>query len=62
MKDNKILEKTREQINKEQINIEIEIIINENLYKKNMITSEMYNIVNEKLLKIKSNKKFANTT
>lgn len=47
---------------KEEINIDIEIIINQNLYEKKIITSEMYNKVNEKLLKIKNNIKYANTT
>lgn len=47
---------------KEEINIDIELIINQNLYKKNIITSEMYNKVNEKLLKLKNNIKYTNTT
>lgn len=47
---------------KEEINIDIELIINQNLYEKKIITSEMYNKVNEKLLKIKNNIKYTNTT
>ena len=39
---------------KEEIKIEIEMIINQNLYEKKIITSEMYNKVNERLLKMKS--------
>lgn len=47
---------------KEEINIDIELIINQNLYEKKIITSEMYNKVNEKLLKLKNNIKYTNTT
>jgi hypothetical protein len=49
---------------KEEMNIDIEIIINQGLYDKKIITSEMYNKVNEKLLKLKnkSKNKYANTT
>lgn len=47
---------------KEEINIDIELIINKNLYEKNIITNEMYNKVNEKLLKLKNNIKYMNTT
>lgn len=47
---------------KEEINIDIELIINKNLYEKNIITNEMYNKVNEKLLKLKNNIKYVNTT
>ena len=34
---------------KEEINIDIELIINQNLYEKKIITSEMYNKVNENI-------------
>jgi hypothetical protein len=49
---------------KEEMNIDIEIIINQGLYDKKIITSEMYNKVNEKLLKLKNKNKnkYANTT
>ena len=36
----------------EQINYEIELILNENLYKKKVITEDIYKKVNEKLLKL----------
>lgn len=36
----------------EQINYEIELILNENLYKKNIITEDIYKKVNEKLIKL----------
>ena len=38
----------------EEVNIDIELILNQNLYDKKNITSDIYNIVNEKLLKMKS--------
>lgn len=48
------------------INYEIELIINENLYKKNIITDDIYKKVNEKLIKLirnsKANKKPINDT
>lgn len=36
----------------EQINYEIELILNENLYKKNIITEDVYKKVNERLIKL----------
>lgn len=36
----------------EQINYEIEIILNENLYKKKIITEDIYKKTNERLLKL----------
>ncbi len=47
---------------KDEVNIDIELIINQNLYEKKIITTEMYNKVNEKLLKLKNNIKYVNTT
>ena len=47
---------------KEEVNIDIELIINQNLYEKKIITTEMYNKVNEKLLRLKNNIKYVNTT
>ena len=47
---------------KDEVNIDIELIINQNLYEKRIITTEMYNKVNEKLLKLKNNIKYVNTT
>lgn len=46
---------------KDEVNIDIELIINQNLYEKKIITTEMYNKVNEKLLKLKNNIKYVNT-
>lgn len=57
MQKTKLKEKT-----KEEINIDIELIINKNLYEKKIITTEMYNKVNEKLLRLKNNIKYVNTT
>lgn len=37
---------------KEQINYEIELLLNENLYKKKIITEDIYKKVNEKLLNL----------
>lgn len=37
---------------KEQINYEIELILNENLYKKKIITEDIYKKVNKKLLNL----------
>ena len=37
---------------KEQINYEIELFLNENLYKKKIITEDIYKKVNERLLKL----------
>lgn len=36
----------------EQINYEIELILNENLYKNKIITEDIYKKVNEKLLNL----------
>lgn len=36
----------------EQLNYEVELIINENLYKKKIITEDVYKKVNVKLLKL----------
>jgi len=36
----------------EQLNYEVELIINENLYKKKIITEDVYKKVNAKLLKL----------
>lgn len=36
----------------EQLNYEIELILNENLYKKKIITEDIYKEVNERLLKL----------
>lgn len=36
----------------EQINYEIEIILNENLFKKKIITEDIYKKTNERLLKL----------
>ena len=47
---------------KDEVNIDIELIINQNLYEKKIITTEMYNKVNEKLLKLNNNIKYVNTT
>ena len=35
----------------EQLNYEVELILNENLYKKKIITEDVYKKVNERLLK-----------
>ena len=40
---------------KEEINIEIEMILNENLFAKKIITKDMYKKVNEKLLRMLEN-------
>lgn len=37
---------------KEEVNLEIELIINKSLFEKNLITEDMYKKVNEKLLKL----------
>lgn len=37
---------------REQMNYEIELILNENLYKKNLITEDVYKKVNEKLIQL----------
>ena len=37
---------------REQLNYEIELILNENLYKKKIITEDIYKKVNERLLKL----------
>lgn len=36
----------------EQLNYEVELILNENLYKKKIITEDVYKKVNERLLKL----------
>ena len=36
----------------EQLNYEVELIINENLYKKQIITEDIYKQVHERLLKL----------
>lgn len=36
----------------EQLNYEVELILNENLYKKKVITEDIYKKVNDKLLKL----------
>ena len=36
----------------EQLNYEVELILNENLYKKKIITEDVYKKVNEKLFKL----------
>ena len=36
----------------EQLNYEVELILNENLYKKKIITEDVYKKVNVKLLKL----------
>ncbi len=36
----------------EQLNYEVELILNENLYKKKIITEDIYKKVNERLLKL----------
>ena len=48
--------------NTEQLSYEIELIINENLYKKNFITEDIYKKVNEKLLKLIEIVKIRNIT
>lgn len=48
--------------NTEQLSYEIELIINENLYKKNFITEDIYKKVNEKLLKLIEIVKIQNMT
>lgn len=40
---------------KEEVNLEIEILLNENLYTKKIITEDMYKKVNDKLLKMLEN-------
>lgn len=40
---------------KEEVNLEIEMLLNENLYTKKMITEDMYKKVNDKLLKMIEN-------
>lgn len=39
----------------EIVNYEVELIINENLYKRKIITEEIYKKVNEKLIKLIEN-------
>ncbi len=39
----------------EQIKYEIELILNENMFKKNIITEDIYKRVNDKLLKLIEN-------
>ncbi len=50
----------------EQINYEIELILNENLYKRKIITEDIYKKVNERLIKLiemsKSNNKLVNNS
>lgn len=41
--------------NVEQVNLEIEILLNKNLFDKKIITEDMYKKVNEKLLKMLEN-------
>ena len=36
----------------EQLNYEVELILNENLYKKKVITEDIYKQVNERLIKL----------
>lgn len=36
----------------EQLNYEVELILNENLYKKKIITEDVYKKVNERLFKL----------
>ena len=36
----------------EQLNYEVELILNENLYKKKIITEDLYKKANERLLKL----------
>ena len=36
----------------EQLNYEVELILNKNLYKKKIITEDIYKKVNERLLKL----------
>ncbi|MBE6140452.1 MAG: hypothetical protein J6K23_04845 [Bacilli bacterium] len=40
---------------KEEVNLEIEMLLNENLFTKKIITEDMYKKVNEKLLKMIEN-------
>lgn len=40
---------------KEEVNLEIEMLLNENLYTKKIITEDMYKKVNDKLLKMIEN-------
>lgn len=40
---------------KEEINLEIEILLNQNLFTNKIITEDMYNKANERLLKMLEN-------
>jgi len=40
---------------KEEVNLEIEMLLNENLFTKKIITEDLYKKVNEKLLKMIEN-------
>lgn len=42
---------------KEEVNLEIEMLLNENLYKKKIITEDMYKKASERLLKMLENLK-----
>lgn len=44
----------------EMIKYEIELIINENLYKRNIITEDIYKKINDKLIKLIDNSKLKN--
>ena len=44
----------------ELINLEVELILNENLYKRKIITEDIYKKVNEKLIKLIENCKLKN--